>query len=135
MGGHFNALARVSIVDFNENTVFDKFVDPGEEVTDWRTEVSGVRPEDVENASDFLSIQQEVASFIKGRMLIGHQIDSDLKVLCLTHPTHLVRDTATFRKLCPGAPLSLKILCEEFLGSRIQLGEHSSIEDARAAMV
>jgi RNA exonuclease 4 len=44
-----SALARVSVVNFHGNCVFDRFVKPKERVTDWRTWVSGVSPKNMEN--------------------------------------------------------------------------------------
>lgn len=46
-GGHDSVLARISIVNQFGYCVYDKFVKPQEEVTDHRTWVSGVRPEDL----------------------------------------------------------------------------------------
>ena len=42
LGG--DALARVSIVNYNGHTIYDKFVRPIDRVTDYRTWVSGVTP-------------------------------------------------------------------------------------------
>ena len=39
-----SALARVSIVDYNGDQIYDSYVLPQETVTDWRTFVSGVEP-------------------------------------------------------------------------------------------
>ena len=50
------------------------------QVTDYRTEVSGVRPEDLAGAPDFKQVQTEVAELIKDRLLVGHAIHHDLKV-------------------------------------------------------
>jgi RNA exonuclease 4 len=41
-GGYESALARVSIVNFHGHVVIDKFVKPKEQVTDYRTHVSGI---------------------------------------------------------------------------------------------
>ena len=52
--------------------------------------------------------------------------------------TYKVRDTARFsgfRKYSAGKTPSLKKLVKEILGVEIQEGEHSSIEDARAAIL
>eukprot|EP01083_Nonionella_stella_P045903 122993_1 len=132
--GHHNQLARVSIVDSKGVEFFDSHVAQIYPVVDWRTEVSGIRPKDVENAPSFNDIQLAVARMIEGKMLIGHNIESDLKVLWLSHPPYLIRDTCTFRKLCPGGPISLRTLCKKHLDMDIQGGEHSSIEDARATL-
>ena len=50
-------------------------------MTDYRTEVSGVRPEDLVGAPHFKQVQTEVAELIKDRLLVGHAIHHDLKVL------------------------------------------------------
>ncbi|KAM4019466.1 LOW QUALITY PROTEIN: RNA exonuclease 4-like [Anomaloglossus baeobatrachus] len=50
--GEESVLARVSIVNQFGKCVYDKFVKPTERVTDYRTAVSGVRPQDVKNGED-----------------------------------------------------------------------------------
>ena len=47
--GQESILARVSIVNHDGHPLYDTFVKPREVVTDYRTFVSGVRPEDLEN--------------------------------------------------------------------------------------
>ena len=47
--GSENMLARVSIVNQYGEPVYDKFVKPKEEVIDYRTFVSGVRPQDLKD--------------------------------------------------------------------------------------
>ena len=47
--GNENMLARVSVVNQHGEMVYDKFVKPMETVVDYRTHVSGVRREDMEN--------------------------------------------------------------------------------------
>lgn len=42
--GRDDTLARVSIVNVDGECVYDKYVKPREIVTDYRTEVSGIRP-------------------------------------------------------------------------------------------
>lgn len=46
-----SALARVSIVNQHGHCVYDKFVDPGEKVTDYRTQYSGIRPHNLKDGS------------------------------------------------------------------------------------
>ncbi|TKY89400.1 hypothetical protein EX895_001931 [Sporisorium graminicola] len=137
--GSESILARVSIVNFHGATIMDRFVRPQEKVTDYRTWVSGVRPKDLKNAPSFSEVQGEVANLIKGKVLVGHAIQNDLKALLLSHPKPLIRDTATFQPLRDLAKTkypSLKKLAKLVLGIDIQLeGEsHSSVEDARATM-
>ncbi|PWZ03405.1 hypothetical protein BCV70DRAFT_224858 [Testicularia cyperi] len=137
--GSESVLARVSIVNFHGATIYDRFVKPQEKVTDYRTWVSGVRPKDLARAPLFSEVQSEVAALIKGKVLVGHAIQNDLKALLLSHPKPLIRDTATFQPLRDLAKTkypSLKKLAQLVLGIDIQLeGEsHSSVEDARATM-
>ncbi|SPO21478.1 related to REX4 - strong similarity to X.laevis XPMC2 protein [Ustilago trichophora] len=134
-----SVLARVSIVNFHGATIMDRFVRPQKKVTDYRTWVSGVRPKDLKNAPSFHEVQGEVANLIKGKVLVGHAIQNDLKALLLSHPKPLVRDTSTFQPLRDLAKTkypSLKKLAKLVLGIDIQMeGEsHSSVEDARATM-
>lgn len=42
-------LARVSIVNSHGRMVYDSFVAPQEKVVDYRTHVSGIRPENLKN--------------------------------------------------------------------------------------
>ena len=90
-------LARVSIVNHFGNPLYDKFVAPREKVTDYRTAVSGVRPEDLVGAPEFKDVQAEVAELIKDRVLVGHAIHHDLKVLFLDHPKKMIRDTSKYK--------------------------------------
>jgi RNA exonuclease 4 len=48
-GGLDSELARVSIVDYSGRVILDTFVKPRRPVTDYRTPVSGVHPEDLKD--------------------------------------------------------------------------------------
>ena len=149
--GKRSVLARVSVVNEDGNVVLDTFVAPGERVVDYRTRVSGVRPADLRDAPPFKEIQRKTADILRGRTLIGHALKNDLKCLLLDHPKSMTRDTALYRPLTrplraderariSGAARgrgsrSLRELCKEHLGLEIQAGEHSSVDDARAALL
>jgi RNA exonuclease 4 len=133
-----SALARVSIVNFYGHTVYDKFVQPQEKVTDWRTWVSGVTAAHMQTAVDFKLAQKAVSDLLTDRILVGHALDHDLEALFLSHPKSMIRDTSKhkpFRELSKGKTPSLKKLAKEILNIDIQGGEHSSVEDARATMM
>lgn len=133
--GRNSILARVSIVNLYGHCIYDKFVKPTEEVTDYRTEVSGIRPENLTNADDFKTVQNEVYAILLNRVLVGHAVHHDLKVLFLSHPKTSIRDTSHyFKKFFNGRTPSLKKLTEAYLGVQIQNGEHDSITDAQATM-
>lgn len=63
------------------------------------------------------------------------------QALLLSHPRKLIRDTARYpplmRATIPGRrpkPRALRHLALEHLGLTIQAGEHSPVDDARAAL-
>lgn len=151
--GKRSVLARCSLVDYDEETVYDKFVQCVEHITDFRTEVSGVRPKDVKRGIPFTQCQLEVAAILKGKILLGHALHNDLKALLLKHPRHLIRDTAGYKpmmklrrprghnpseagKKLQGKlkPRALRELSRVLLGEIIQEGEHSSVIDARTGV-
>lgn len=139
--GKRSVLARACVVDFKGAILYDAFVKVDERVTDFRTQFSGVRPRDLKSkdAVSFKECVTEVARLLKGKILVGHALRNDLKVLMLSHPRHDIRDTATYRpfmRYVQGKfrPRKLKDLAKEHLGLEIQGGEHTPDEDAGAAM-
>ncbi|KYN06131.1 RNA exonuclease 4, partial [Cyphomyrmex costatus] len=135
--GTESMIARVSIVNKYGDCIYDKYVKPREKVVDYRTAISGVRPEHLQDGESFNIVQKEVADILKGHILVGHALKHDLNVLYLSHPRRYWRDTSRykpFRQVSKGNTPSLKKLAYELLGREIQVGEHSSVEDARAAM-
>jgi RNA exonuclease 4 len=133
-----SALARVSIVDYNGEQVYDSYVRPKELVTDWRTPVSGISSQNMQEARSLEQVQTDVSKILNGNILVGHSVRNDLDALLLGHPKRDIRDTAQhppFRKLAGGSSPRLKILAAEILGIEIQSGAHSSVEDARATML
>ncbi|XP_049751109.1 RNA exonuclease 4 isoform X1 [Elephas maximus indicus] len=135
--GEESIAARVSIVNQHGKCVYDKYIRPAEPVTDYRTAVSGIRPENLKQGEELAVVQEEVAEMLKGRILVGHALHNDLKVLFLDHPKKKVRDTQKYKpfksQVKSGRP-SLKLLSQKILGIRVQEQEHCSIQDAQAAM-
>jgi|EP01046_Picozoa_sp_COSAG06_P021175 RNA exonuclease 4 len=137
-GGKRSMLARVALVDGMGRTIYDKHVRAVEKVTDYRTEVSGIKPFHVrkENgALPFPQVQREVAGLLEGRLLIGHAVHHDLKSMMLEHPRSQLRDTSLYPPLRSkdGRPRSLKHLAAE-IGLSIQSGSHSPVEDALSTL-
>lgn len=142
-GGQDHMVARVSCVDFHGKQVYDSFVLPreGESVTDYRTAITGITASTLRApaARPFEEVQATVADLLEGRILVGHDVRHDLAVLELRHPTPQIRDTArhsSFRQFGHGPKPALRVLAREVLGlDDFQKGSHSSIEDARVAML
>lgn len=133
-----SALARISIVNYHGQQLYDSFVLPKEPVADYRTFVSGITPQLLQSARTLEEVQKDVAKLMDGRILVGHAVRHDLDALLLGHPKRDIRDTSRypeFRKLAGGRTPSLKKLAREVLGIDIQANEHSSVEDARATML
>lgn len=143
--GKTDSLARVSIVNVDGAPVYDKYVSQTEKVTDFRTEVSGIRPGHLTKGKEleingksslslgepFNKIQQEVHKMLADRIVVGHALHNDFRVLNLTHPRRLTRDTAKYKPLRALAKStrtpSLKYLAKEILDVQIQQGEHDSV--------
>jgi RNA exonuclease 4 len=143
-GGREDALARASLVNSRGEVLVDSFVRVDRPVVDYRTEVSGVRPEHLAalDAADPKAARAEIADILKGRILVGHAVGNDLRVLRITHPRKDIRDTADYFKRLwrkngrrGGAPPALRQVVAKVLGvDQFQTLEHDSCEDARAAL-
>lgn len=146
-----SALARVSIVNWDNEVVLDTYVRVEQPVTDYRTFVSGVTKENIQSdsAMPIEKVRFIVANMLRGKILIGHALENDLNVMGLSHPLTDIRDTAKYEpfmrsiesKSAPRSrpilrPRKLKDLVFEKIGEKIQvMGKaHSPIEDAKAAM-
>ena len=145
-GGYRSALARVSIVNWDGDVILDKFVRVEEEVTDYRTFVSGITASDI-TSSDAISFDEcraLVLQAIEDKIVVGHGLKSDFEVLQIRHEWHLIRDTARYQPFMKEhhiiegllVPKKLKELARDKLGLIIQQDgqQHDSIEDATAAM-
>ncbi|XP_029121036.1 uncharacterized protein [Elaeis guineensis] len=133
--GNKSALGRITLVNSWGNAVYDEYVRPVERIVDFRTKISGIRPKNMKKAKEFWAVQKEVAELIKGRILVGHALHNDLKVLLLSHPKRDMRDTSDYEPfLREGRRRALKDLAAQILGVKIQQKEHCPVEDARAAM-
>ncbi|XP_015682321.1 RNA exonuclease 4 [Protobothrops mucrosquamatus] len=135
--GEDSILARVSVVNLFGKCIYDKYVKATEKVTDYRTAVSGIRPEHLKTGEDFRTVQKDIADILRGRILVGHALHNDLKILLLDHPKKKIRDTQRykpFKKQVKSLRPSLKLLCDKLLNVKVQTSEHSSVQDAQAAM-
>lgn len=150
--GSRSTLARVTIVNWDNEIVLDQFVRPSEPVTDYRTFVSGITAADLQEDNDdntnnkCVTLEQcraTVLSLICDKTLVGHALKNDLAVLKIQHPWQCTRDTAKYEPFMKQRfddgilwPRKLKDLVWEHLQNKeIQrVGHpHSAWEDAVAA--
>jgi RNA exonuclease 4 len=139
--GTRSALARVSMVDYKGEVVFDTFVKVYEKVTDYRTHISGIRPGDLESPDALCptEVYPLVYRLLQNKILIGHGLENDLKLLGVPVDRLKVRDTAwypPFMRLGGGClcPRKLRDLSKDYLGLDIQGQQHDSVTDARTAL-
>lgn len=132
--GRHSVLGRCSIVDYNCDVIYDSYVRPTAPVTDYRTLWSGIRPHNLVNAKSFTQASKEIKAIVSGKIIIGHDLKHDLKAIGMTHPSHLIRDTSGLSVLQTGGVPSLRKLAKVLLNLDIQMGPHSSVEDAQTCM-
>lgn len=138
--GERSALARVSLVDGEGSILLDRFVKPQEFVTDFRTSITGIRKEMLNGVGVLTeeAARGKVAEMIQGKIVVGHALQNDFRVLQLFHPHALIRDTSMYKPLRPPFRAkktpSLKLLCKHWLHEDIHTGNHNSVEDARMAL-
>nr|QDO16554.1 DNA polymerase lambda [Crypthecodinium cohnii] len=135
IGGERNALARASVVSYSGDVLLDTFVKVEEPVTDFRIHVTGLTQANLDQGISFQEARDHVIRLLEGRVVVGHSLAHDFKVLNYHPPAVLLRDTSSCPHLRPGDKgKSLKALSEQHLGVKIQDGTHCSVEDARAAL-
>ena len=98
-------LARVSIVNYYGVILMDKFVIPEcDQVTNYRTWVSGVRPENlkIENgALKFKDAKEQAHKLLKDKIVVGHSLKHDFQVMEINDnfiPKENIRDLTKFKK-------------------------------------
>ena len=105
VGGCFDALARVSIVNYEGQVLYDQYVKPDKQVTNFRTWVSGVTPSHMCSAKLHKEAKAEVRTLLEGKIVVGHGLFGDFRVLELneTMNKEKIRDTSKYKKY-QGAP-------------------------------
>ncbi|KAJ7580719.1 hypothetical protein C8J56DRAFT_794671 [Mycena floridula] len=153
-GGTTSMLARVAIVDYQGQTVLDTYVVPTVQVTDYRTATTGIQPSHLSgkrlspnfadmlgpgNAVQFSVVQEHVAKLLKGNILVGHSLWTDLSVLGIAHPAVNTRDVGLYHPFrnalrSPNHVVGLQTLAWQLMRRRCQQHESNPLENARAAL-
>ena len=100
----------------------------------YRTDISGIRPENLENAQDFKTVRNEVAKLIRDdknpKIVVGHSIENDISTLFLQIqiPYKMRRDTSELFPIDGKTP-GLKSLAEKYLGKEnFQVKDHLKVK-------
>lgn len=130
-------LSRVTVVNYNEQVVYDKLVKPKHKILNYITWASGISKGDLYGVSTTLvDVQQDLLGIFSDKtILIGHSIENDMKALKIFHTRFI--DTARLypSERGPKYKWALKNLVADHLGYSIQDGTgHDSKEDAVAAL-
>ncbi|KYQ91960.1 RNA exonuclease 4 [Tieghemostelium lacteum] len=97
VSGHKAALGKICIVNRSFNVIYEKIIKPEDTIIDYRTKFTGLTKEIVDKQGvDFLVAQKEILKIIKDKILVGHDLSEDFKVLKLAHKKQLLRDLMTF---------------------------------------
>lgn len=133
-------LARVALCDYWGQILFMSYVQPQSEVSNYRTSVTGITPEDLTGPDSlpFETVRQRVGELIHGKVVIGFCVWLELSVLGLAHPLSHVRDVALYVPFrfslgSPEAIVRFPTMMWVLMGRRIGEDTHHPLEDARAA--
>ena len=111
-------------------------VKPEKPIIDYRTRFSGLKEGELDHAPPYKgAIQARVRELLGGKIIIGHDLINDFKVLfdsTSEYPRTTVDTAKTpfFQQYGPMQPRSLAKLTHEFLGEQIQTEGHDAAVDA-----
>ena len=137
--GGKSELVEIAVVNEEGKIVLNTLVKPKEQIIGPRTWVHGITRKAIQRfGQDPMTVIQKAWNIINGSILIGHDLNNDLKALgWIDYPKELLRDTSIFQDLrfenVSQRP-SLKKLAHHWLKKKIQDKRHSATEDARACM-
>ncbi|KAH0633693.1 hypothetical protein KY289_036654 [Solanum tuberosum] len=88
--------ARVCLVDEDEKIIFQTYVLPPTPVADYRYEITGITEENLQNAMPWEEVRERIPQILYsrepiGRVLVGHNLETNLRCLKLSYLDHLQR--------------------------------------------
>lgn len=126
-------LGRVSVLGMDSSVLLDLYVNTKGEITDYRTQYSGLTESSFKNAVSFEHAQLEVLRFLgTNTILLGHSICHDLLALKIFHKE--IIDTSRLYRTNDNFRIGLKTLSQKYLHKQIQKGSHDSYEDTLACL-
>ncbi|XP_026565139.1 apoptosis-enhancing nuclease-like [Pseudonaja textilis] len=140
--GKTSELARCTVVSYDGDVIYDKYILPECPIVDYRTRWSGITWKHMRKAIPFRIAQGEIIQILKDKIVVGHALHNDFRALKYFPSRAWRRDTSQ----CPllkkkiastlKPSMSLKNLTHQLLHKDIQVGKHghSSVEDAQASM-
>jgi PAB-dependent poly(A)-specific ribonuclease subunit 2 len=141
-----SALARVSVLRGDDGEKFgvpfiDDYVVVNDGIHDYLTSYSGIEHGDLDPSTSNKSLVTRQTVYRKlwlllnlGCVFVGHGLTMDFRTINICVPKEQVRDTAVFFHKGQRI-LSLRFLAYILLNTKVQLGNHDSIEDAHTALM
>ncbi len=109
-------LARVTIVNFKGETLFDELFKPEVQITNYNTEYSGITKEILDPVTN--TIENKLHPFLdtilcEKTILVGHSLENDLRAMKLIH--NKVIDSSVLYMRKNGSKFKLKNLADKIL--------------------
>jgi len=97
--GNKSSIGKICIANQFGNIIYEKVVIPMETIVDYRTKFTGLTKDIINKQGvKFLEVQKEVEKILRDKIIIGHDLNEDLRVLKLSFKRKQLRDALHFSK-------------------------------------
>ncbi|EGG22606.1 RNA exonuclease 4 [Cavenderia fasciculata] len=107
-GARKSSLGSVCVINQYGNTIYKSFAKPDRRVSDFRTRWSGLTKAKIDSAPPAAQVQKAVAQLLRDKIVIGHDLATDLKVLEIHVDPKFQRDSSSFDPLMCDQELQVK---------------------------